>query len=105
MSNEAKNKQGRKRDICIRFRVTETELKQIDYRARISGLTRQEYLLNNMLNQQVTVQGSIKIFKSLKDIMKEILVELKRIAAGGHVDLELIKLIKYIHDSYERVLS
>lgn len=99
------NNRSRKRGFEVRFRVSEDEYKRIEFKVKSSGLTKQEYLLKSALEKEIVVQGSIKMFKSLKDTMNEILVELKRIQSADEVDKEFLEMIKYIQNMVERVIN
>ncbi len=70
---------GRWRKRTVGFRVSEEESQLIDNLVAISGLPKQEYILNRLLNRDVIVQGNPKVFKALKNQMLLIYEELKRI--------------------------
>lgn len=69
---------GRWRNRNVGFRVSEEEARLIDSLVAISGLQKQEYILNKLLNRDVIVQGNPKVFKALKNQMMLIYEELKR---------------------------
>lgn len=69
---------GRWRNRNVGFRVSEEEAQLIDSLVAISGLQKQEYILNKLLNRDVIVQGNPKVFKALKNQMMLIYEELKR---------------------------
>ncbi len=68
---------GRWRKRTVGFRVSEEESQLIDNLVAISGLPKQEYILNRLLNREVIVQGNPKVFKALKNQMILIYEELK----------------------------
>ena len=72
----------------------------LDTRVRLSGLTKQEYMVRRLLERDVVVQPSSRIFKALRDQMTEILEELKRIESGASVDDELLATIKTVAETY-----
>lgn len=69
---------GRWRNRNVGFRVSEEEARLIDSLVAVSGLPKQEYILNKLLNRDVIVQGNPKVFKALKNQMMLIYEELKR---------------------------
>lgn len=93
--------ENRKRNILIRFRVDEKEKELLDKYVSLSGLSRQEYLVANMLHQQIVVKGNPRVFKALKGQMDEIIQELKRIDDSSQIDKEFKELIKYVEHMAE----
>ena len=53
-------------------------------------------MTRRVLNQEVVVQGSPKIYKALKDQLSKVLDELTRIEAGTTVSDELLETIQMI---------
>ena len=66
----------------------------------MSGLTKQDYIIKRLLERNVIVQPSSRLFKALRNQMTEILTELKRIENGANVDDELIAVIKTVAETY-----
>lgn len=77
----------------VAFRVSPEEDLAIEAMVRMSGLTKQDYIIRRLREQEVTVQGNIRVYKGLRDQMSDILEELRRIASGDTVDPELQKVI------------
>jgi hypothetical protein len=70
------------------------ESEQLNRFVRLSGLSKQDYLIHRVLRQEVTVIGSSRVYKALRDQMTITLTELKRIEAGQTVDDELLDVIR-----------
>ena len=90
------DRQGRWRNRTVAFRVSEGEAVLINQLVSISGLTKQDYILNKLVDRDVVVYGNPKVYKALRNQMKEILEELKRIDAGQALDANLIDLIRFM---------
>ncbi len=90
------DKSGRWRNITVGFRVSKEESELLNDKVRISGLTKQDYILRRLLGWEVKVYGNPKVYKALKDQMGKILEELKRIEAGQIMDDDLIELIRIV---------
>lgn len=58
---------GRLRNVVIEFRMSEEEVDLLNRRVLISGLTKQEFIINSMLGKEVTVYGNPYVFRSLQD--------------------------------------
>ena len=52
------------RNLC--FRLFEAENEQLNTFVQLSGLTKQDYVTQRVLNRDVVVQGSPRIYKALK---------------------------------------
>ena len=89
--------QGRLRSKIISFRVSPEECELLDTKVKLSGLTKQDYIIKKITDSTVTVQPNPRVYKALKDKLGEVLAELKRIESGGKVDGDLIELIGLIN--------
>lgn len=87
---------GRFRSVTVGFRVSPEEGQQLDRLVQLSGLTKQDYITDRLLERTVVVQGNPKVYKALKGQLTDVLGELRRIEAGASVDEELMELIRFI---------
>ena len=88
------DQQGRWRKKQVSFRVSPEEGDVIDAKVRMSGLTKQEYIIRRLQERTVTVSGNPRVYKALKNQMVDILTELRRIRTGDPVDEDLKEIIK-----------
>lgn len=91
---------GRWRNKTTSFMMSPEEREDLDTRVRLSGLTKQEYMVRRLLERDVVVQPSSRIFKALRNQMTEILTELRRIENGANVDDEFLATIKTVAETY-----
>ena len=96
MSAKNLDNHNRWRNKTVAFRVSPGESKQIDAAVRLSGLTKQDYIIRRLLNRDVVVQGNPKVYKALRDQFAAVLSELRRIEAGDGVNDELLDTINMI---------
>ena len=82
--------------MTVAFRVSPEEDSQIETLVSLSGLTKQDYILNRLLNRDVVVQGNPRVYKALRDQLAAVLAELQRIEAGGSISDELTDIIRMI---------
>ena len=82
--------------MTVAFRVSPEEDSQIETLVRLSGLTKQDYILNRLLNRDVVVQGNPRVYKALRDQLAAVLAELQRIDAGENISDELTDVIRTI---------
>ena len=87
---------SRWRNKTVAFRVSPEEDAQIETAVRLSGLTKQDYIVRRLLCHDVVVQGNPKVYKALRDQFALMLDELRRIKAGNRVDDELLDTIQII---------
>lgn len=91
------DKQGRLRSKIISFRMSPEESELLNTAVAVSGLTKQDYIINKLLDKTVTVNPNPRVYKALKDKLGEVLAELKRIDSGGDVDGDLLEIIRLIN--------
>ena len=92
MSVKNLDRHNRWRNKTVAFRVSPDEDREIETAVRLSGLTKQDY----MLCRDVVVQGNPRVYKALRNELAAVLEELERIEAGNGVDGELLDTIRLI---------
>ena len=97
MSAKNLDQRARLRNKIVALRMSPGENEMLNAAVAISGLTKQDYIINKLLDRTVTVQPNPRVFKALKDKLGEVLAELKRIESGGTADGDLIELIRLIN--------
>ncbi len=96
MSAKNRDARNRWRSVTIAFRVSPEENESINLRVRLSGLTKQEYLIRRCQERDVVVQGNPRVFRALKGSMTEILDALHARKNAGALDeaqLETLEMI------------
>lgn len=101
MSAKNTDHRGRWRNQTVAFRVTPEEKDAINTRAQLSGLLRQDYLIQRALAHDIVVVGSPRVHKALKNEMTKILSELQRIAPGNAVDQDLQETIRIVAATFD----
>lgn len=97
---KALDKKGRWRNITVAFRVSQEENEDLNNRVKLSGLTKQDYIMKRLSERDIVVQGNTRVFKALRNKMTEILEELKRIENGTNISEELLETIKIVAKTY-----
>lgn len=87
---------GRWRNKTVAFRVSEEEAKQIDVCVRLSGLTKQDYIVRRLMCRDIVVQGNPRVYKALRNQMADIYEELKRLEHCSEANDELLYTIQMI---------
>ena len=59
MSAKSMDKHNRWRSVTVAFRVSPEEAEQLNRFVRLSGLSKQDYLIRRILHQEVTVDRKV----------------------------------------------
>lgn len=94
MSAKNRDEHNRWRNKTVAFRMSPEESNELDMRVKLSGLTKQDYLINRALQRDIVV-GNPKVYVALKKKLEEVLNELKSLN-GFQPSPELLKTIKLI---------
>ena len=97
MSAKNLDRQNRWRNKTVAFRMSPEEAEQLDVNVRLSGLSKQDYLIRRVLQREIKVVGNPRVYKVLKNTMAEVLEELRRIGVGENVSDDLLDIIKQIN--------
>ena len=93
---KSKDSKGRWRNRTVAFRVSQREWEMIDGMVSLSGLQKQDYILRKLMDWEVTIQGSSRIYKALKVQMDKIYQELKRLETGERPDEDLLTTLQMV---------
>ncbi|OUQ39806.1 hypothetical protein [Faecalibacterium sp. An122] len=96
MSHKNRDEHNRWRNKTVAFRMSPEEDKQLETYVKLSGLTKQDYIIRRLLEREVIVQGNPRVFKALREQLVAILEELRRIEAGAEMDQEMLEVIQMI---------
>ena len=94
MSAKNTDNHNRWRSVTVAFRMLPEEAEQLNRFVKLSGLSKQDYLIRRVLQQEVTVIGSSRVYKALREQMVSMMEELKRIETGQKIDDELLDVIR-----------
>lgn len=96
MSLKNVDQRGRWRNKTVAFRMSPEEDEKLETAVRLSGLTKQDYIIRRLQNRDIVVVGNPRVYKALRNQLAATLTELQRIAFGNSVDDELLETIKLI---------
>lgn len=91
---------GRWRNVIISFRMSPQERDDLNVRVKLSGLTKQDYIIKRLSERDIVVQPNTRVYKALRNQMAEILEELKRIDNGAGIDSDLLDIIQITVQTY-----
>ena len=96
MSAKSLDRQGRWRNKVVAFRVSPEEDEQIETAVRLSGMTKQDYIIRRLQEQEVVVIGNPRVYKALKNELAKVLEELQRISDSSDINPDLLNTIELI---------
>lgn len=101
ISKKTRNKEkNRKRNRILNFRVSEEEYDLINKKIEISGLKKQDYFLQMLLNHEVKLASDYRLSDN---IAKEIFQLAKAIKKFGKLDDDEADILIYILKIYEEI--
>lgn len=96
MSVKVLDRQGSWRNKIVAFRVSPEEDEQLEIAVRLSGLTKQDYIVRRLQEKEIVVVGNPRVYKALKNELEKVLEQLERIEAGAGVSRDLLDTIELI---------
>lgn len=80
----------------VGFRMSPEESKALNIRVKLSGLTKQDYIIKCLSGPSIEVTGNPRVYKALRDQMAQIYDELKRICDGDEMTEEQLFTLQLI---------
>ncbi|MDO5650147.1 MAG: hypothetical protein Q4G11_06035, partial [Gallicola sp.] len=80
MTKKALDRKNRWRSKTISFRISPEENQLLEVKVKLSGLSKQDYIIHRCLEKEIVVYGNSRVHKGVHDSMKELLMQLNRIA-------------------------
>ena len=99
MSEKSLDRHGRWRSSTVSFRISPEESVDLNRRVNLSGLTKQEYIINRLQERDIVVQGNPRVYKALRNQLTEIFDELKRIENAGNIDDDFRSLVRLVTET------
>ena len=95
MSVKNNDIQGRHRSKIIAFRVSPEENAVLERKVYLSGATKQDYLIQSTLNQEIVVQGNPYVYRSLKKEFDYFIDLFKKVNSLEEVNLDYLDILVY----------
>ena len=96
MTAKTMDNHNRWRSKTVAFRMSPEEANQLDAFVQMSGLPKQDYLIQRALQRDVVVIGNPRVYKGLRIQMETIHTELQRIGTNRFIDDELLDRVEQI---------
>ena len=96
MTAKTMDNHNRWRSKTVAFRMSPEEADQPDAFVQMSGLPKQDYLIQRALQREVVVIGNPRVYKGLRIQMEAIHDDLQRISTERFIDDELLDRVEQI---------
>jgi len=96
MSHKVYDGKGRWRSTAMAFRISPEEIEDLNIRVKLSGLTKQDYIMRRLQCRDVVVHGNPRVYKALRDQLLVVQEELRRIATGESINSDLLDTINLV---------
>lgn len=96
MSAKNMDNNNRFRSKTVGFRVSPEEWDRFELAVVFSGYTKQEYLISLITNQDIIARPNPRMYKALRDNLKDVLVELKRLQSNQEPSKDLLETIQLL---------
>ena len=94
MSKKNLDYKGRHRSKTIAFRVSPEEDDVINLLVAASGMTKQDYIMSRLECRDIAVRPDLRIYKLLKEQMKDLYIELRRMRSAEEMDERIIEMLQ-----------
>ena len=94
MTAKTMDNHNRWRNKTVAFRMSPEEANQLDAFVQMSGLPKQDYLIQRALQKEFVVVGNPRVYKGLRIQMKAVYAELQRVEANRFIDDELLDRVE-----------
>ena len=94
---------NRKRNIIVNFRMSPEEKSLLEEKIALSGLNKQDYMIQMSLNHRFEVFGNIRVFDELKEKLRVIEEYFKNVNLDCDMDENKLELLAYILEMFETV--
>ncbi len=95
--------QGRWRNKVVAFRMSKEEDELLCKYVKLSGMTKQDYIISRLLQREIVVQGNTRVHKALRSQMRDIYKELQRIRLGDDIREDMLMQLAQIVTTLEGI--
>lgn len=96
MSAKNLDKKQRFRSKTVGFRMSPEENEQLDRLIKLSGMTKQDYIIDRLQNKEIIVNPNPRVFKALKNEITALSEELKRLSEVSEENKEMIEMMRFV---------
>ena len=98
MSEKRLDAKNRWRNVVVVFRMSPEEAQELNVKVSLSGLSKQDYIIQCLLKHEIKVVGGMKVAKKVQVHLDTILEELQTLDEADRDVEELLVPLKYVLD-------
>ncbi len=96
MTQRCKDEKDRWKNITVGFRVSPEEADELNVKVKLSGLSKQDYLIKSCLGQELRVVCGRKVAREMQMYLEAILDELQNVKITQEQDQEVLVPLKHV---------
>ena len=98
MSQKRLDAKNRWRNVVVAFRMSPEEAQELNVKVSLSGLSKQDYIIQCLLQHEIRVVGGMKVAKKVQVHLDTILEELQTLDEADRDVEELLVPLKHVLD-------
>lgn len=98
MSETRLDAKNRWRNVVVAFRMSPEEAQELNVKVSLSGLSKQDYIIQCLLKHEIRVVGGMKVAKKVQVHLDTILEELQTLDEADRDVEELLVPLKHVLD-------
>ena len=98
MSEKRLDAKKRWRNVVVAFRMSPEEAQELNVKVSLSGLSKQDYIIQCLLKHEIRVVGGMKVAKKVQVHLDTILEELQTLDEADRDVEELLVPLKHVLD-------
>ena len=98
MSEKRLDAKNRCRNVVVAFRMSPEEAQELNVKVSLSGLSKQDYIIQCLLKHEIRVVGGMKVAKKVQVHLDTILEELQTLDEADRDVEELLVPLKHVLD-------
>ena len=98
MSEKRLDAKNRWRNVVVAFRMSPEEVQELNVKVSLSGLSKQDYIIQCLLKHEIRVVGGMKVAKKVQVHLDTILEELQTLDEADRDVEELLVPLKHVLD-------
>ena len=96
MSAKCLDKKNRFRSKTVGFRVSPEEWDEIERLVALSGMSKQDYIMNRLQNKEIVIQANLRVVKALAVELKTLVATIKDVGFSDEILFRCESIMKII---------
>ena len=96
MSEKNLDSKGRLRSRVVGFRMSEEESEELNKKVALSGMNKQDYIIESLLKRKIRIVGGRKVIREVQMQLEAILEELQFLDDNTDIEEDIIVPLKIV---------